>query len=83
MITTEYSEQLFIGPKDVCLVATFETRPAPRWVLDGTSEGMAHSTLPVFSVQHHPEASAGPHDSRYLFERFRLKIMERKEALSR
>jgi carbamoyl-phosphate synthase small subunit len=48
---------------------------------DGTSEGMAHATLPVFSVQHHPEASAGPHDSRYLFERFRAKIMERKEAL--
>ncbi|MFI5345933.1 MAG: glutamine-hydrolyzing carbamoyl-phosphate synthase small subunit [Elusimicrobiota bacterium] len=48
---------------------------------DGTSEGMAHSTLPVFSVQHHPEASAGPHDSRYLFERFRLKMIQRKEAL--
>ncbi|MDE2140862.1 MAG: glutamine-hydrolyzing carbamoyl-phosphate synthase small subunit [Elusimicrobia bacterium] len=48
---------------------------------DGTSEGMAHSTLPVFSVQHHPEASAGPHDSRYLFERFRLKMTQRKEAL--
>jgi carbamoyl-phosphate synthase small subunit len=50
---------------------------------DGTSEGMAHATLPVFSVQHHPEASAGPHDSRYLFERFRAKIMERKQAVSR
>ena len=47
---------------------------------DGTSEGMAHATLPVFSVQHHPEASAGPHDSRYLFERFRAKILERKET---
>jgi carbamoyl-phosphate synthase small subunit len=44
---------------------------------------MAHETLPVFSVQHHPEASAGPHDSRYLFERFRAKMMERKEAVSR
>jgi carbamoyl-phosphate synthase small subunit len=50
---------------------------------DGTSEGMAHATLPVFSVQHHPEASAGPHDSRYLFERFRAKILERKEAAAR
>jgi carbamoyl-phosphate synthase small subunit len=50
---------------------------------DGTSEGMAHETLPVFSVQHHPEASAGPHDSRYLFERFRAKMRERKEAVSR
>ncbi|MFI5348965.1 MAG: glutamine-hydrolyzing carbamoyl-phosphate synthase small subunit [Elusimicrobiota bacterium] len=47
---------------------------------DGTSEGMEHATLPVFSVQHHPEASAGPHDSRYLFERFRALMLERKEA---
>lgn len=37
---------------------------------DGTSEGMAHSQLPVFSVQYHPEAAAGPHDARYLFKRF-------------
>jgi carbamoyl-phosphate synthase small subunit len=48
---------------------------------DGTSEGLAHSTLPVFSVQYHPEASAGPHDSRYLFERFRQLMAQRKEAL--
>ncbi len=38
---------------------------------DGTSEGMAHTELPAFSVQYHPEASAGPRDARYLFERFR------------
>ena len=50
---------------------------------DGTSEGMAHATLPVFSVQYHPEASAGPHDSRYLFERFRLKMIERQKDISR
>lgn len=37
---------------------------------DNTLEGMAHKTLPVFSVQYHPEASPGPHDSRYLFRRF-------------
>jgi carbamoyl-phosphate synthase small subunit len=37
---------------------------------DGTSEGLEHGRLPVFSVQYHPEAAAGPHDSRYLFERF-------------
>lgn len=37
---------------------------------DGTLEGMAHTRYPVFSVQYHPEASPGPHDSRYLFERF-------------
>ena len=38
---------------------------------DDTSEGMAMKHKPVFSVQYHPEASPGPHDSRYLFKQFR------------
>src|SRR6185369_10193374 len=38
---------------------------------DQTLEGMRHTKMPIFSVQYHPEASAGPHDSSYLFEDFR------------
>lgn len=37
---------------------------------DGTIAGIALKGKPVFSVQYHPEASAGPHDSRYLFDQF-------------
>jgi carbamoyl-phosphate synthase small subunit len=38
---------------------------------DNTLEGMRHRTMPIFSVQYHPEASPGPHDSNYLFRDFR------------
>jgi carbamoyl-phosphate synthase small subunit len=47
---------------------------------DKTSEGMRHTQLPVFSVQYHPEAGAGPHDGRHLFGRFKRLMLERKES---
>ncbi|HEX5417173.1 MAG TPA: carbamoyl phosphate synthase small subunit, partial [Chloroflexota bacterium] len=37
---------------------------------DRSVEGLAHETLPIFSVQYHPEGSPGPQDNQYLFERF-------------
>jgi carbamoyl-phosphate synthase small subunit len=43
---------------------------------DQTLEGMRHRGLPVFSVQYHPEASPGPHDSDYLFDEF-IEMMKR------
>ena len=45
---------------------------------DGTVEGVQHRDLPVISVQYHPEAAPGPHDSRYLFDDFLLLMEERK-----
>ena len=42
---------------------------------DQTLEGMRHRTLPILSVQYHPEASPGPHDSSYLFDEF-IELMQ-------
>ncbi len=42
---------------------------------DDTLEGLRHRTMPLFSVQYHPEASPGPHDSAYLFGKF-VEMME-------
>jgi carbamoyl-phosphate synthase small subunit len=44
-------------------------------LFDRSNEGLQLKDLPVFSVQHHPEASPGPQDSHYLFQRF-IQAME-------
>jgi len=49
-------------------------------LFDGSNCGMALKDKPVFSVQYHPEASPGPRDSRYLFERFVTLMREKKRA---
>ena len=50
---------------------------------DRTVAGLRHKSLPMFSVQHHPEASPGPHDADYLFEQFVQAMRSRQEGVRR
>ncbi|MDD5131206.1 MAG: glutamine-hydrolyzing carbamoyl-phosphate synthase small subunit [bacterium] len=52
-----------------------EIEPTHINLNDNTNEGFRHKKYPAFCVQYHPEASPGPHDSRYLFDEF-IKMME-------
>ena len=45
---------------------------------DGTVEGLRSNSMPVFSVQYHPEAAPGPHDAEYFFDQFAKLIDETK-----
>jgi carbamoyl-phosphate synthase small subunit len=47
---------------------------------DRTVAGVRHKSLPIFSVQYHPEASPGPHDADYLFERFVLEMQTARQT---
>ena len=44
-------------------------------LFDKTIQGIEHVSKPFFSVQYHPESSPGPHDSRYLFSKFKKNII--------
>ncbi|MBI3130652.1 MAG: glutamine-hydrolyzing carbamoyl-phosphate synthase small subunit [Acidobacteria bacterium] len=50
-----------------------------RHLSDDTVEGLRHRTLPIFSLQHHPEASPGPHDARSAFGKFLKLLQEHKQ----
>jgi carbamoyl-phosphate synthase small subunit len=58
------------------VVTDFGIAALTHWNLnDGTLEGLRFEGIPAFTVQYHPEAAPGPHDSRYLFDRF-IELME-------
>ncbi|HYE72763.1 MAG TPA: carbamoyl phosphate synthase small subunit, partial [Blastocatellia bacterium] len=48
---------------------------------DGTLAGLSHRSLPIFSVQYHPEAGPGPHDSTYLFLEFIAQMRAHRASL--
>ena len=55
-----------------------QVKVSHRGLNDGVVEGLECMDIPAFSVQYHPEAAAGPHDSHYLFDKFISMIEERR-----
>ena len=66
-------------PGDACRRTPRSTHVS---LFDGSNEGLRLKDKPVFSVQYHPEASPGPQDSHYLFERF-VALMDGQRTLTR
>jgi carbamoyl-phosphate synthase small subunit len=57
-------------PESVCAIAKITHMN----LFDNTIEGLEYNDAPIFSVQHHPEASPGPHESKYIFQEFANRI---------
>lgn len=67
----------FVVEKESALNSS-EIKVTHEHLNDGTVAGIRHINDPIFSVQYHPEASPGPHDSRYLFDNFIELIAQQK-----
>ena len=66
--------QIDLDSLPICLEVTHTS------LFDNSIEGIRHRSLPIFSVQYHPEASPGPTESSYLFNEFLNLIKETKNA---
>ncbi|MDR3177440.1 MAG: carbamoyl phosphate synthase small subunit, partial [Campylobacteraceae bacterium] len=57
-------------PEEICKIAKITHMN----LFDNTIEGLEYINEPIFSIQHHPEASPGPHESKYIFAEFAKRL---------